>query len=809
MNTYSCFHCSEEERFTNNCPRKVLDHITKSHLQKTSEDHNILPKFPCILTNCKIFRSRSSVLKHIGNPSCILALSRSTRSAAAELVREEVNIVDEHALGGIVNQNGAEVNVNEHFDSLENLENDSTKILNSFSKNLQGFFNFLKCQGVSEGSVNEIVSYQKNMFEHVEIISRGARKNYVYSELKKYKTAYKRKQNFKNHPNFTPVKQYSIKVKPSIRRRKGVTMHFNKQCKFAYIHINKSLEIVFKNESFRKIYEDYNNNNECNDLIMKGFCCGSVFRSSSHFKQNPKAIQVQIFYDDFVVNNPLGNKSNNQKLGGIYFSIKNLPEYFLSKQDHIFLVCLFKVQDLKNRPSLINKILSKIRLDIKHLQKEGILVEGKKNTAQLTSLSYDNLGANTICGMKRSFNANNYCRICKLTKEECWKALSAPSHMIRTGNESKRMLLRNGDKMGLVFHSELNDIPGFNVFDNVTVDPMHDVTEGTIPIVLMIFFKHLSNSNILDFKQIVALILSYDLPSLESKNKVKNINVIEGKKNFGLYACQYKSLIFHIPFIFEKYKDLVNPVIWQLVITQIKITKIVFSYRIPYCIIDNLERLFESFLRSISDLNLHLTPKLHNLTHYTMLIKKMGPVAHYSTFHYEHFHQQFSKFTKTLRCFKNLTTTLAEKYMEIFILKWSESKFIEIEKKGKMNLIKNYELTPYQSIFEKYQNLHFDELNFVNLGFLYKKDLLVVEVVEDNFVFMKIIKVLKHDIHFYLLIRKCETVGYDNNFANYEITFSNEYDLITLASLKIKNSYNYLKSINNKYYVMVQNIICE
>lgn len=800
MSLYNCFHCSEEDRYKHVNPAKVLDHITRAHLQRSSEDNNILPKFPCLLTNCKVFRSRSSVLRHIRRPNC-MHTDRAARVVVREAELEEIgNIEGENVLEGVVDENVVQVYDEENIDDVEN------SALNSYSKNLEFFFNFLKTKGLSEESVNEIVSHQKTLFEHVEIISKGSKNNFIYSELKKYKTAYKRKQNFKKHANFTPVKQYAINVKLSKFRRRGVVSHINKQSKFAYIHLNKTLEIVFKNKSFRKIYEDYNKNKKCNNLLMKGFCCGSVYKSSSYFQKNPNAIQIQIFYDDFLVNNPLGNKKTNQKLGGIYFSIKNLPQYFLSKQDQIFLVCLFKVKHLRENPMLFNKILLKIRLDIKYLQNTGISVDGEKMTAHLTSLSYDNLGANTICGLNRSFTANRYCRICKLTKEECKVQLTVHPSMIRTGIESKRLLLRDGDKMGLVFHSKLNDIPGFNVFDNVTVDPMHDVSEGTIPKVLRIFFDHLSNSGILSFKKITELILSYELPSLESKNKIKKINVNKDL-SFGLYASQYKSLIFHIPFIFQNYIDAVDPLIWSLVAKQIKITKIVFSYKIPYRFIETLDQLFESFLQSFSDLNISFTPKLHNLTHYTMLIKKMGPVAHYSTFHYEHFHQQFIRMSKSLRCFKNLTFTLAEKYMSTFILKWSENKFVQIEQMGKINYVGNEELVEYRSILENYSNADFEELKFLNTGFLYTKDLIVVRVIDEAFEFLKIIKVLRCNNQYYLLIQRSVNLGYDNNFACYEIEFFNEYDLIKLASLNIENSYNYLKA-NDKYYVMNQNVIC-
>lgn len=505
---YTCYICPEDNRFCHIDPKKVYKHMSSYHLEICSEDNNKLPKYPCIKTNCKTFRTWSALLRHIKKDCNFNSISEESRNNFVRLKPSEKPSSSK--------KNFSNHKTRETIDEVDNNPN-----LESFQTNLQELFNSLKTQGVSESFINDFYLAQKKIFNNIENVSQNEGWENIHSELDKYKTTYLRNKTFKTHKHYFSAKQYSIKLKRSKTKTKGKKRMKNKQCTFSYIHINKSLEIIFSNKSFRNLYENYNTHHSCNPKNLEGYCCGTNFKKSSFFKKHSSGLQIQIFYDDFVVNNSLGNKSINKKLGAIYFSIKNLPEYFLSKQDNIYLISLFKVKHIQQNYSLFNVILNRIRCDIKLLQSKGILIESKQFWGQLTSLSYDNLGANIICGMKRSFSAKNYCRICKLPKDSCKNTTEVEPDMLRNGRESKQIFLREGDKLGLVFYSKLNDIPGFNVFDNVSVDPMHDVDEGAIPFFLRIFFDHLLENNISTVDEITNVILEYELPSLETKNSIK------------------------------------------------------------------------------------------------------------------------------------------------------------------------------------------------------------------------------------------------------------------------------------------------
>jgi hypothetical protein len=57
-------------------------------------------------------------------------------------------------------------------------------------------------------------------------------------------------------------------------------------------------------------------------------------------------LEFFLYYDDFQVNNPLGSHAGAQKLGAVYVSLACLPPELFSLIDNIFLLSLFKTDDL-------------------------------------------------------------------------------------------------------------------------------------------------------------------------------------------------------------------------------------------------------------------------------------------------------------------------------------------------------------------------------------------------------------------------------------------------------------------------------
>ena len=51
------------------------------------------------------------------------------------------------------------------------------------------------------------------------------------------------------------------------------------------------------------------------DGLLRDFCDGEDFKRHPLFGQDPQALILHCYYDDFQVTNPLGSKTRNHKIG--------------------------------------------------------------------------------------------------------------------------------------------------------------------------------------------------------------------------------------------------------------------------------------------------------------------------------------------------------------------------------------------------------------------------------------------------------------------------------------------------------------
>ncbi|XP_045065672.1 uncharacterized protein LOC123482381 [Coregonus clupeaformis] len=186
------------------------------------------------------------------------------------------------------------------------------------------------------------------------------------------------------------------------------------QDKFMYIPILSTLQSIFKSQYFAEMLQSSATSNS----RLRDICDGSFFKSHPLFSTEKQTIQVQMFYDDFEVANPLGSKRGIHKLGGVYFTLRNFSpkwNYFLA---NIHLCTLFHTQDVKRYG--FSDIFAPIVRDIKVLESDGIeipLYSGyvRGTVVQVTG---DNLGLHSLFGLVESFSARYCCRFCLSEKED-------------------------------------------------------------------------------------------------------------------------------------------------------------------------------------------------------------------------------------------------------------------------------------------------------------------------------------------------------------------------------------------------------
>lgn len=186
----------------------------------------------------------------------------------------------------------------------------------------------------------------------------------------------------------------------------------------------ETLRSLFKNDDFIKIYLEHNTSKDhtCEKGKFRDFCCTETYQLNELFRNNPTALQIQLASDDFEICDPLQPKSNRHKICAIYFTIRNLPRKYLSKLNNIYLICLCNTDDIKTKRTDYNNIWRQVFQDIKYLETVGININDQLNIkGTITTVSFDNLGANTSLGFTGGFRATYYCRKCECSREECEK----------------------------------------------------------------------------------------------------------------------------------------------------------------------------------------------------------------------------------------------------------------------------------------------------------------------------------------------------------------------------------------------------
>lgn len=61
---------------------------------------------------------------------------------------------------------------------------------------------------------------------------------------------------------------------------------------------------------------------------MEDFCDGSLFKSDTFFVENPSALSIHMYSDEFEVCNPIGAKKGKHKIVAFYYTVGNFhPKY--------------------------------------------------------------------------------------------------------------------------------------------------------------------------------------------------------------------------------------------------------------------------------------------------------------------------------------------------------------------------------------------------------------------------------------------------------------------------------------------------
>lgn len=395
---------------------------------------------------------------------------------------------------------------------------------------------------------------------------------HVLSLLRAKDSALRRVNALRKDEIFVEPKEVTInsKWKTKVHTDSDLPTHKMIPSTAQYVPISQTLNALFLREEFKSMYKKYNleQKHKCEKNVYKDFCCGTVYESNDIFRDK-SVVQIQLGIDDFELCCPVESKATKHKQCGIYFQIRNLPPEISSKIDNIFLVALINSHDLKDDAKL-NEVVEMIVDDLLKLESNGFNVTATEQLkAALINISCDNLGANVLFGFPKGFNAEYYCRFCELTHAECEKSTREIATRIRTKTSHREKLdyLKEWpdsdlkQMKGVRNECAFNDLRSYDMFENVSLDVMHDWHEGILLVFMSEFFKYCINKKIDSEQNIVRRVRDFNYGPLFISKKPSLLNL--KRHNLGQSASQSYYLMVHLPFIFhDKKEQLGQP--WKL-----------------------------------------------------------------------------------------------------------------------------------------------------------------------------------------------------------------------------------------------------
>lgn len=427
------------------------------------------------------------------------------------------------------------------------------------------------------------------------------------------------------------------------------------------IPIAKVLENFFSLPNILKDSLDYIKNLKKYNEPIINIIQGEVWKKMEN--ANHLNLPIIVYFDDFEINNPLGSHASIHKLGAVYLSLPFLPGHYVSLLNNIFLLALCHSSD---RIEFGNKIIFQKVIDqLNYLHNVGVSVCTDAFTGiiklHVVCLTGDNLGLNGILGFVESFVSNYCCRICSANKQQVQNLYHEDISLLRNEeNYESQLLVDDSSKTGIKERCVWLGLDGFDIFEHVAVDILHDFLEGCCNYVMIYVLNYLVlESKLVPFNILQSKIINFDYGSDSSSKPINAIKLEGSNLKIKTSASEMLTLTRYFGLIVGYYVPRENEV-WDLYILLRKILDILLNRRIYMDAIEQLKYLIMSLNESYSKLaKTTLKPKFHFLLHYPQMMLKFGPLTQIWTMRFEARHRISKMIARTSSSRVNICKTIA------------------------------------------------------------------------------------------------------------------------------------------------------
>lgn len=150
------------------------------------------------------------------------------------------------------------------------------------------------------------------------------------------------KENY-NYVDSRPVSigYREITVEDPMKQQKSL---HSKSVEIEYVSIIDILKLVLGNTEVFDYIKNYRMPEKTDYLCS--FEDGELFQNNEFLKRFPDAMVLALYYDEFLVNNPLGSKVHENKIGAFYVSLLKLPLHLREYIHNVHVIALGKAADI-------------------------------------------------------------------------------------------------------------------------------------------------------------------------------------------------------------------------------------------------------------------------------------------------------------------------------------------------------------------------------------------------------------------------------------------------------------------------------
>lgn len=627
---------------------------------------------------------------------------------------------------------------------------------------------------------------------------------------------------FENEKLYIPPEEIVIGKEYVFETRTEEDIEDPDNISFQFIPLRKVLKQFFEIpgilKSTRSYVEKLKATRDSSPFIKNVVQCEAWKQKEALFDDSLR-LSLSLYQDEYETNNPLGSHKGIGKLGAVYCFPSCLPLALQSKVENIFLLTLFRANDLNRVPA--HMLFSKAIAELKFLEENGITVDTDEGPLTIffsvAVLMGDNLAVNFMLGFTTGFSAKYPCRFCKVHGDDINKVFKECDCELRTEESYQQdLMLDNLTKTGIKRQSLLSDLKTNSALGLMALDIAHDINEGTFEydfgLILYHFIKD-SPDIPLTLHELNSRIKKFDYGTNEKRNKpVVITNEKLAAKHSKMSGSEASGLIRNIGLMIGDLIPRGNEH-WQLLILLKEIYDILTSPVITTDIIDYLESLITRYLTELQRLFGNcLKVKHHNLLHCATILRRFGSLIFLSTMRCESKHHIAKMTTGVSNSRNNVCKTVAIKSQLQFCYRMMSGEIFEdkLYKCGHFETVKAKNIRNFYLFAPLLPTIELEtpvkELRTIEFhGRTIREKVVLMIPAESGPCLYNVVNLLEVDSQdlFIIVINVTDEVMYDSHFSAYELFCNSEITdqskLECLTSEQLRFAYvSFLTTAKNK-----------